>query len=52
MDVDGNWISGEYIEVGEQGGDGKNPYTHFTAIDVKAGPNDFTIPGETVTPAK
>lgn len=52
VEVDGRRISGDTFELVEEVGDGHYPYTHFTAIDVKAAAKDFTILGESVTGAK
>jgi len=52
IDVNGRSVTGDYIELVEEVGDGHYPYTSFSAIDVKAAASDFTILGESITPAK
>lgn len=50
--ADGTVLKGNQVEFVEQIEDGHYPYTDFTAIDVKAAANEFTVLGETFVPAK
>lgn len=52
IDVDGKPVSGDYLEIAEEIGDGHYPYTGFTGIAVTAAAKDFTILGESTTAAK
>ncbi|WP_163999899.1 hypothetical protein [Pyxidicoccus caerfyrddinensis] len=49
---DGTVLTGNQVEFVEQIEDGHYPYTDFTAIDVKAAANQFTVLNETFVPAK
>ncbi|MFP2900324.1 hypothetical protein [Corallococcus sp. 4LFB] len=52
LDVDGKRVSGDFLEMVEEIGDGHYPYTGFSAIDVKAAASTFNILGESTVAAK
>ncbi|NPC70787.1 hypothetical protein HPP05_13625 [Corallococcus exiguus] len=52
LDVDGKRVSGDFLEIVEDIGDGHYPYTGFSSIDVKAAASTFNILGESTVAAK
>ncbi|RKH61431.1 hypothetical protein [Corallococcus aberystwythensis] len=52
LNVDGKRISGDFLEIVEEIGDGQYPYTGFSSIDVKAAASTFNVLGESTVAAK
>ncbi|NOK16281.1 hypothetical protein [Corallococcus carmarthensis] len=52
LDVNGKPVSGDFLEIVEEIGDGHYPYTGFSSIDVKAAASTFNILGESTVAAK
>ncbi|AFE04855.1 hypothetical protein COCOR_02834 [Corallococcus coralloides DSM 2259] len=52
LEEDGKRVSGDFLEIVEDIGDGHHPYTGFSAIDVKAAASTFNVLGESTVAAK